>query len=119
MVIYGRVWSCMVIYVMYDMVMVWLFMVLFDHAWSMVMYGHLWPCIVMYGNGHVLSCMELKWIERRSCVNSYEFVCLTHLCTIRACFLVKRCQTKRHSFAKSVHVLCPNNLLTIKMCSNF
>ena len=51
----------------------------------MVMYGHLWPCIVMYGNGHVLSCMGLKGIERRSCVNSYEFVCLMQLCMIHAC----------------------------------
>ena len=42
----------------------------------------------MYGNGHVLSCMGLKGIERRPCVNSYEFVCLTQLCTIRACFSV-------------------------------
>ena len=51
MVIYGRVWSCMVIYVMYDMVMVWLFIVLFDHAWScMDISCHKWPYIVMYGN---------------------------------------------------------------------
>ena len=84
MVIYGHVWSCMVTYVMYDMVMVWLFMVLFDHAWSCMV--SLWPCIVMYGNGHVLSYKELKGIERRSCVSSYEFVCLTQLCTIRLNF---------------------------------
>ena len=43
----------MVIHVMYDMVMVWLLIVLFDHAWSWSckdICGHKWPYIVMYGN---------------------------------------------------------------------
>ena len=58
------------------------------HVWScMVLCGQVYLYIVMYGHGHVLSCMGLKVIERRSCVNSYEFVCLTQLCTIRACYV--------------------------------
>ena len=42
-----------------------------SHVWS-------WSCMVING-------LLLKGIESRSCVNSYEFVCLTQLCTIRAC----------------------------------
>ena len=88
MVIYVHLWSCMVMYGYLCYVWYGHGMVIYGLIWScMVMYGHLWPCIVMYGNGHVLSCMGLKGIERRSCVNSYEFVCLTQLCTIRACFI--------------------------------
>ena len=95
MVMYDHVWSL----VIYDPL--WLFMAMHSHVVSyMVIYGPVWPCVVMWGHVwscmviyvHVWSCMVinghlLKGIESRSSVNSYEFVCLTQLCTIRACFI--------------------------------
>ena len=63
MATYGHVLSCLVLHGL-----VWSSLFIYGHVWS-------WSCIVLYG------------IERRSCVNSYEFVCLTQLCTIRACYI--------------------------------
>ena len=108
LVIHGSVQSCMVIYdqvwsyIIFMHGHEWSFLVVQGHVWPhMVMCCHVWSCmvlcgqvylyIVMYGHGHVLSCMGLKGIERRSCVYSYEFVCLTQLCTIRACFYYFNC----------------------------